>query len=155
MRNKENDLKFDKRGTLPIPLIVVFATDEAFQTGRPLFLWCQLYAEVHSGKVSYEPNLDSIGRFPMNYSGGGGGQRALTIGGRQEFHVAEGEKFVMVPKLRCAICLDEFVENPEWEGWKGFMTECGHKFHKECLRRWFRKGGRGCAVCRTLIGAPW
>jgi hypothetical protein len=148
-----NEIEWEKRGTNPIPLIVIAASDEAFQTGRPLFLWCQLYVEVHSGKVSYEPNLDLIGRVPLNYSGGG--RRALTVGGRQEFHVAEGERFEMVGKHQCAICFEYFVGRPEWEGWEGVLTECGHKFHRECLRRWFKHGGRECPLCRAAVTCPW
>jgi hypothetical protein len=64
-----------KRGSPPIPLILITGRDTSYSRGRPLFLWCQFYTEiyVHHGAAEFEEelNLDRIGRHPhppMKYS---------------------------------------------------------------------------------------
>ena len=47
----------------------------------------------------------------------------------------------------CPICTEESIGNC-------ITTQCGHKFHKDCLRLWCRQTGEGttCPLCRNRIG---
>jgi hypothetical protein len=49
---------------------------------------------------------------------------------------------------RCFICLSEF--NAEEELLK---LNCGHTYHELCIKHWFLRGGRGCALRCHAISA--
>ena len=42
----------------------------------------------------------------------------------------------------CCICLEELSAHP-------FTTVCGHRFHTVCYRRFVRRGGIRCPICRS------
>lgn len=44
----------------------------------------------------------------------------------------------------CVICLE--VLDPT----AGFATDCGHRFHRSCMRRWLRRQG-SCPICRAEV----
>lgn len=45
----------------------------------------------------------------------------------------------------CIICLDEMDSEQELK-----QLECSHRFHKECITKWFEtKRSRACPVCRS------
>ncbi len=53
------------------------------------------------------------------------------------------------PKELCPICLNEYGNNLAV-----FQTNCGHKFHNDCLQDYCRsqRGNVVCPVCRTNVG---
>jgi len=50
----------------------------------------------------------------------------------------------------CAICLEQCIENKNPP--IGVLTQCGHRFHFECVKTWIMTGPRTtatlCPVCR-------
>ncbi|XP_056697202.1 RING-H2 finger protein ATL13-like [Spinacia oleracea] len=54
----------------------------------------------------------------------------------------------------CAICLDNFDEQLNYDG--GVTTlrvlrRCGHRFHTYCINQWFLNGHHTCPICRVSI----
>ncbi len=47
----------------------------------------------------------------------------------------------------CAVCMDHNPDNEE----EVKTLRCGHKFHKECVDRWFQEDG-SCPMCRNREG---
>ena len=45
--------------------------------------------------------------------------------------------------ITCSICLDDFKENNIL-----LYLECGHYYHEECSKSWF-KSGKSCPLCRS------
>lgn len=47
--------------------------------------------------------------------------------------------------IECAICYEELDEDstPSLDG-------CEHKFHQQCIVRWFRAGNKKCPLCNNL-----
>lgn len=54
----------------------------------------------------------------------------------------------LIEEEKCAICLNslEEVDNPTY-----IIEECSHKFHTNCLFKWFRIKDSSCPLCRNSI----
>jgi hypothetical protein len=51
------------------------------------------------------------------------------------------------PDLECSICMDNAIV-----GQGAVLTNCGHRFHQNCIEEWFRRSGnRSCPYCRTNV----
>nr|CAB3500879.1 unnamed protein product [Digitaria exilis] len=46
--------------------------------------------------------------------------------------------------LECAVCLEEVRDGERWR----LLPRCGHRFHVECIDRWFRAHST-CPICRA------
>ena len=44
----------------------------------------------------------------------------------------------------CSICLNKIAPN-------NHITDCGHKYHINCLDLWLKQGADTCPVCRTRL----
>nr|CAB3500878.1 unnamed protein product [Digitaria exilis] len=64
-------------------------------------------------------------------------------------HVAGGEDDAAV--VECAVCLSEMKDGERGR----LLPGCGHRFHVECIDRWFRAHST-CPVCRAaaVVGEP-
>ncbi|KAJ3704327.1 hypothetical protein LUZ61_008032 [Rhynchospora tenuis] len=49
-------------------------------------------------------------------------------------------------KPECAVCITEFVDGQIGR----LLPICGHKYHKECVDKWFREHST-CPICRTIV----
>ena len=49
------------------------------------------------------------------------------------------------PKPECSICLAECTKPRQCKA-----LECGHVFHKRCIKRWFGRGSLTCPMCRAV-----
>lgn len=47
----------------------------------------------------------------------------------------------------CPICYDVVGKH------KKFTLDCGHKYHKKCISRWFKKGQISCPMCRKTVSS--
>lgn len=47
-------------------------------------------------------------------------------------------------RKECCICLSEVA--PRFSK----TLECGHEFHKRCIRKWLSRGSLTCPMCRTV-----
>jgi len=71
---------------------------------------------------------------------------------RKETCIIHGKKLIL-PKFyyrlgeECSICLESIYS--ERTGWK---TNCGHIFHKQCLRNAFINDNEDCPLCRGFLG---
>lgn len=50
----------------------------------------------------------------------------------------------------CCICLESLTGGKEHI----YVTECGHKYHRECLQECAKSGSTSCALCRTPLVVP-
>ena len=44
---------------------------------------------------------------------------------------------------QCAICFEDLTNNT-------FTLECKHKFHTECIVKWFRNDNSSCPLCKDI-----
>ena len=44
----------------------------------------------------------------------------------------------------CSVCLDDIIGNSK------YITQCGHKFHKKCAKKWFFENNT-CPCCRQKL----
>lgn len=58
-----------------------------------------------------------------------------------------GDVSMEILEDNCPVCMDRDEENPE----EIKTLRCGHKFHKECVDRWFQEDG-SCPMCRNREG---
>ncbi|NXN95862.1 DZIP3 ligase, partial [Rhinopomastus cyanomelas] len=47
----------------------------------------------------------------------------------------------------CAICHDELSSDT-------YKLDCGHHFHRECIRRWLKQHSSTCPICRVHTLLP-
>ncbi|XP_047084303.1 RING-H2 finger protein ATL5-like [Lolium rigidum] len=50
-------------------------------------------------------------------------------------------------KVECAVCICELGDGDTGR----LLPRCGHRFHAECVDRWFRSHAT-CPLCRTVVG---
>lgn len=50
----------------------------------------------------------------------------------------------------CPICLSKIFKNATTT-----ETPCGHRYHRQCLDRWLRRGSTSCPTCRGQIQNPY
>ncbi|KAM0889756.1 hypothetical protein ACQ4PT_027497 [Festuca glaucescens] len=85
--------------------------------------------------------------LPVSSSSGSGGGKAL-----RQRDIAVLPVFVHggAAGVECAVCLAEMAD-----GEKGrLLPGCGHRFHVECIDRWFRTNST-CPLCRVAaFGEP-
>ena len=48
------------------------------------------------------------------------------------------------PPPECAVCLECIVHHRHQK-----RLECGHVFHRRCVKRWFERGQPTCPMCRA------
>jgi hypothetical protein len=84
--------------------------------------------------------------LPVSSSGSGGGKAP------RQSDIAALPVFVHggAAGVECAVCLAEMAD-----GEKGrLLPGCGHRFHVECVDRWFRTNST-CPLCRVAVfGEP-
>tara|TARA_B100000035_G_C20995374_1_gene552210 strand:- start:804 stop:1184 length:381 start_codon:yes stop_codon:yes gene_type:complete len=56
------------------------------------------------------------------------------------------ESLTEITEKECSICLESFNLND-----KIFNLNCGHIFHKKCLKEWINKDKNECPLCRNII----
>lgn len=44
---------------------------------------------------------------------------------------------------QCPICLDDISDN-------SYTLECNHKYHTECIVKWFRNNNNTCPLCKDV-----
>ena len=49
----------------------------------------------------------------------------------------------------CTICLEPLGESAH------ALEECGHRYHVDCIMRWFRSGNEQCPLCRGRDFRPY
>ncbi|NWU91053.1 DZIP3 ligase, partial [Upupa epops] len=47
----------------------------------------------------------------------------------------------------CTICHDELSSDT-------YRLDCGHRFHRECIRRWLKQHSSTCPICRVHALLP-
>lgn len=70
----------------------------------------------------------------------------ITEYGRERLIKTKLEKYKMNDKFKekeCSICLDSYMEDDII-----IYLECGHYYHNECSKQWFKEG-KACPLCRA------
>jgi len=70
----------------------------------------------------------------------------VTEYGRERLIKNKLEKYRVNDKFNeeeCSICLDSYMEDEMI-----IYLECGHYYHNECSKRWFKEG-KTCPLCRA------
>lgn len=52
----------------------------------------------------------------------------------------------------CSICMEKLYINCETKNEKSVLLTCGHSFHEECLKSWYRSSiQKDCPMCRETL----
>lgn len=87
-------------------------------------------------------------------------ERAKTLNKRfktLEQLKTEGKDINLFIQENCAICLDklenrEYPSESQYKELKEVFLDCGHNFHKNCLKDWLKASDK-CPLCRKLVNA--
>ena len=72
--------------------------------------------------------------------------QALLLSLQERLIKTKLEKYKMNDKFKekeCSICLDSYMEDDII-----IYLECGHYYHNECSKQWFKEG-KACPLCRA------
>ena len=72
----------------------------------------------------------------------------ITEYGRERLIKNKLEKYKVNEKFKeeeCSICLDSYMEDEMI-----IYLECGHYYHNECSKQWFKEG-KNCPLCRASL----
>ncbi|KAF0913624.1 hypothetical protein E2562_023734 [Oryza meyeriana var. granulata] len=89
----------------------------------------------------------SGGSSPCSSPRAGGGLRKEDLMALPVYvHGASADEAAVRAKAECAVCIGELRDGDACR----LLPRCGHRFHAECVDRWFRSHAT-CPLCRAAV----
>ena len=92
--------------------------------------------------------LSICGALMCNRYNNNNNNSVITECGRERLIKNKLEKYKVNEKFKeeeCSICLDSYMEDEMI-----IYLECGHYYHNECSKQWFKEG-KNCPLCRASL----